>query len=301
VIGTGFGVYRLTRPPPPNLGGIADPGGDSQKGKATPQVAQPESKVSPGDVPVREVKADVPSGLRYVLVPAGHGNVGISPGETPTTDAPWHDFETAGFWLGETEVTVAAYRKFAVDTQRPLPQPPIIAGKAFNPEWQLRDLPMVMVDWQDASDFCKWDGGRLPGEFEWEYGGRAGSAAPAYGPMDEIGWFADNSGPAPFDATQLWNGEARKAWVRYEALVVARGSTIHPVAQKKPNGFGLFDMLGNVAEWTADSFRDGGMEKSIRGSAWGFTGPSRVSLRDRYAPTMRNGYLGFRCAIDPRR
>jgi len=127
-----------------------------------------------------------------------------------------------------------------------------------------------------------------------EYAARAGTTGPAYGPLHEIAWFAENSGSTHLDATHLWEVETRKIWVRYEARIVAHGATLHPVRQKKPNAFGLYDMLGNAVEWTADSYREASAEKVVRGGAWGFTG-LRVAMRDRYPPTMRNGYLGFRC------
>ena len=201
--------------------------------------------------------------------------------------------------MGETEVTVGAFLKFARVTGRPVPSPPRIAGQVFNENWASADFPMVMVDWRDASDFCQWEGGRLPGEFEWEYAARAGTAGPAYGPLDSIAWFGDNSGPRAVDAASLWTDQARKVWVRYERTIVEQGLTVHAVGQKTANDFGLHDMLGNVVEWTADNYSPNGIEKSVRGGAWGFVGPLRVSQRDRYVPTMRNGYLGFRCVISP--
>jgi formylglycine-generating enzyme required for sulfatase activity len=66
---------------------------------------------------------------------------------------------------------------------------------------------------------------RLPSEAEWEYAARAGTTGAAYGPLEEIAWFGKNS-----------NDES------------------HPVGGKKPNAWGLYDMLGNVREWTADTY-----------------------------------------------
>ena len=84
-------------------------------------------------------------------------------------------------------------------------------------------LPVEQVSWTDANVYCEAVGMRLPTEAEWEYAARGGSTAARYGTLDNVAWFRGNS-----------------------------GSKTHPVAQKQPNGFGLYDVLGNVWEWVAD-------------------------------------------------
>ena len=118
----------------------------------------------------------------------------------------------AGFWLGQTEVTVAAFRRFATGS-----------GVAL-PDGQEGDLyPVVNVTWDESNKFCAWVGGRLPTEAEWEYAARGGKSTELYGPLDAIAWYDANSG-----------GRA------------------HQTATKQPNAYGLYDMLGNVFEWAAD-------------------------------------------------
>jgi TonB family protein len=132
-------------------------------------------------------------------------------------------------------------------------------------------LPVDSVTWNDAANYCSAIGGRLPREAEWEYAarGRAGITAARYGSLDAIAWHLGNSG-----------GENQ------------------PVARKQPNAFGLYDMLGNVWEWTEDSY-EGTALKVVRGGARS-AGPSsaRVSYRNKVEPSLGNDDKGFRCAGD---
>jgi formylglycine-generating enzyme required for sulfatase activity len=94
-------------------------------------------------------------------------------------------------------------------------------------------LPANMLNWNDAREFCEGIGGRLPTEAEWEYAARAGTNPDRYGELDDIAWYGRNS-----------------------------HMQIHQVATKQPNPWDLYDMLGNVAEWVADSDTDNTTENS---------------------------------------
>ena len=133
--------------------------------------------------------------LDYVWIPPGEFLMGCSPG-----DGKCHGDEgekphavriTKGFWLGQTEVTVEAYRRFADSTAKvAMPSAP-----GFDSGWSDAEQPIVSVTWQDAKTYCEdWAKGRLPTEAEWEYAARAGSTGARYGDLDSIAWYDANSG-----------------------------------------------------------------------------------------------------------
>jgi formylglycine-generating enzyme required for sulfatase activity len=159
------------------------------------------------------VKTNPKDGLNYVWIPPGTFMMGCSPGDNECSgdEKPAHQVTiTRGFWIGQTPVTVGAYKRFVAASGRQMPDAP-----GFNSGWVNDPMPIVNVDWNDATAFCGWAGGRLPTEAEWEYAARAGSTEARYGPIDEVAWYSNNSG--------------RKT---------------HEVAQKRANGFGLFDITG---------------------------------------------------------
>jgi formylglycine-generating enzyme required for sulfatase activity len=121
-------------------------------------------------------------------------------------------------------------------------------------------LPVERVSWNEAQAYCGAVGMRLPTEAEWEYAARGGSTAPLYGPLDSVAWYDGNS-----------------------------GQTTHKVGQKQANGFGLYDMLGNVWEWQSSMM--------LRGGSW-YNTPRmvRVSSRDMHLPFYGGDGIGFRCA-----
>ena len=137
---------------------------------------------------------------------------------------------TEGFWIGQTEVTEDAYRRVAqaasLTCYRPggnmfaelvcPPLPPKLSGSK---------LPMAGLTLENAEGYCSAVKGSVPSEEQWEYAARAGNRDARYGDLSAIAWYSGNSA----------------------------GNT-HEVGQKSPNAWGLFDMLGNVAEWTEDNY-----------------------------------------------
>jgi formylglycine-generating enzyme required for sulfatase activity len=256
------------------------------------------------------VKPNPKDGLKYVWIPPGTFMMGCSPGDTEcgSDEKPLHRVTiTNGFWMGQTEVTVGAYKRFAAATGKQMPPEPNIGGRPLNPGWGNEAMPIVDVTWDDAKAYCGWAGGRLPTEAEWEYAARAGSTASRYGDLDEIAWYGDNSGRERLDSDRIWKEDQ----ANYEKRLKENGNGMHEVGQKHANGFGLHDMLGNVWEWVNDWYDQNyyqnrssqdptgaasGQMRVLRGGSWTH-GPrlARVSLRGILFPGLADVGDGFRC------
>lgn len=231
-----------------------------------------------------DLKGNSKDDQQYVWIPAGTFTRGCSPGEAECGrgDAPSQLMRIAkGFWMGQTEVTVGAYKRFVAATGGSMPP-----ESQWNPRWQDNERPIVNVTWDEAGSFCKWAGGRLPSEIEWEYAARSGNEAQRYGELDAVAWYVDNSG--------------RKGPLA--------------VGQKRPNAWGLYDTLGNVWEWTTGLYpltgrNDGpnlpaspsGTFFALRGGSWDdATRLIRISVRGRAEGPHRSNSIGARCALDRR-
>jgi formylglycine-generating enzyme required for sulfatase activity len=260
---------------------------------------------------VVSVKKNPKDGLSYVWIPPGVFMMGCSPGDTECSEEekPSHQVTISkGFWMGQTEVTVGAYKRFSQSLGKPMPEEPGFSGRALNAGWKNEEMPIVDVSWEDARAYCTWMGGRLPTEAEWEYAARGGSTEARYGPLDEIAWSAENSGERKLDTRRaLFEGIPLDA----KSLEAGNGNSMHEVGQKRPNAFGLFDMLGNAWEWVNDWYDDkyyqtapptdpqgpsSGEYRVLRGGSWGDPAwDIRVSYRGTTRADFGWIHHGFRC------
>jgi formylglycine-generating enzyme required for sulfatase activity len=237
---------------------------------------------------VQKVIKEEKGGYELVFIPGGTFMMGSPETEEGRYDdeSPLHEVRVSDFYMGRYPVTNEEYGRFLAENKE-MKEPGNWGDRNFNQPRQ----PVVGVSWEDAQVYAKWAGLQLPSEAQWEYACRAGTTTRFYtGDKEEdlsrAGWYSKNS-----------------------------GSSLHPVGEKEPNAFGLYDMHGNVREWCldccenkggkiiTDTYKDGlvdpvckaGSYRVRRGGSWGYGARfCRSAYRYGNAPDNRDQNLGFR-------
>ena len=234
--------------------------------------------------PASAAKRPAARDTAMVLVPGGEFVMGR---EGSGDDSPPHTVRLAAFTLDRYEVTNAEYAAFCRATKRDLPK--FWGMDAFHSGPRYPDHPVVFVSSGDAGAYAAWRGKRLPTEAEWECAARGGLAGRSYVNGDILDSMKVNFTRSHRDGTV-------------------------PVGSYEPNGYGLYDMAGNVQEWVADRYDAAyygnsppenpagpaqGKFRVIRGGGWD-TGPGCMGVSYRYAlpGNWIDFAVGFRCARD---
>ncbi|MBN2362372.1 MAG: formylglycine-generating enzyme family protein [Deltaproteobacteria bacterium] len=223
-----------------------------------------------------QADAWLPPPPTWIPITGGTYEMGCSPNDTDcdSDESPRHSVTISAFEMTATEITQEQYQA--------------VTGSNPSDHTGCPTCPVESVTWQNARDFCAAVGGRLPSEAEWEYAARAGTTTKYYcgddaACLDGIAWYND--------IETMWT---------------------HPVGQKTPNAFDLYDMLGNVYEWNADWYgwsyyassplQDPtgpatGTDRVLRGGSYPYSDRVlRASHRFGDTPDRKLNDIGFRCA-----
>ncbi len=257
-----------------------------------------------------DIKTKIGNSENFVYVEGGTFQMGSDEKFHSSDEKPVHSVTINSFYIGKYEVTVEEFEKFisatGYETDASKTGWSVVWNgskweKKIGADWYCevggnrRNVeenrhPVIHVSWNDAVAYAKWAGGRLPTEAEWEYAAKGGNKNSSYkysgsNNAGDVAWYKDNSG----------------------------GKT-HEVGTKQPNELGIYDMTGNVLEWSQDWFGIDYYESSpnnnpkgpstgeyrvLRGGAWNdidkycFT-----TYRARYYPHSTYYNSGFRLVYD---
>ena len=206
--------------------------------------------------------------------------------EGDADELPVHTVTLDAFYMDTHEVTVGQFKQFVNQS-----------GYNYGGNWNDvakyspgDDYPMIHVSWNDAVAYAEWAGKRLPTEAEWEYAARGGLVGKRFTWGDDERLARDYTNYKGVEGKDTWDETA-------------------PVGSFEPNGYGLYDMAGNLLEWCQDWYNyyknspsnnpqgpeDGGV-RVLRGGSWNYlTYYLRLAYRNYAYPSFRNKFIGFRC------
>lgn len=278
------------------------------------QESRAEVEVSPAALQWASASAASPIqavGLgEMVLVPAGEYEIG----DSHQAEAPIRRVTLEPFLIDRHEVTNRQFADFVSDTGYVTAaereggawvyrggeadwkwvrgadwRHPLGAGSSIE---QAMDHPVVLVTWHDATAYADWAGKRLPTEAEWEVAARAGLPA---------GESANaHSDPSRDGSANVWQGRWPQKNERIDGFFYTA-----PVGSFDANALGVYDMIGNVWEWTADWYQVGDRSPTLRvarGGSWfcssSYCSAFRPGFRGKSPPERAFNNVGFRCARD---
>ncbi|MBI5748543.1 MAG: SUMF1/EgtB/PvdO family nonheme iron enzyme [Nitrospinae bacterium] len=201
------------------------------------------------------------------MIPKGEFIMGNNTGDS--NENPERKVYLNDFFMDKYEVTNEAYLRFVKQAKHGEPK-----------EWQVygymedkKNHPVVFVSFDDALGYCNWLGKRLPTEEEWEKAARGtGGYIYPWGNEFELG----------------------KANTSLSGIV---GTTEVGMYEGGRSPYGLYDMAGNIWEWTSSTYID--KEKAVKGGSWGLSHKlARTFTRIGYEPGTKTNNIGFRCAKD---
>ncbi|MEN8261362.1 MAG: SUMF1/EgtB/PvdO family nonheme iron enzyme, partial [Pseudomonadota bacterium] len=217
----------------------------------------------------RDKLLDGTAGPQMIVIPAGEFRMGDIQGSGAASERPVHTVRIRkSFAVGRSEITFNEYDVFVTDIERDKGR---ICRDERGKEVPIREpndrgwgrgvRPVMGVSWNQAQCYVRWLSDqtgkkyRLPSEAKWEYAARGGTPS-----------------------TYYW-GDATEETGKHAWYVQNSGYQTHPVSQKQPNGFGLYDISGNVYEWMADCWHEDYTDAPADGSAWLETNGGECSRR----------------------
>jgi len=235
--------------------------------------------------PESALRKDPKDDSTLVLIPGGEFMMGS---DEFSVERPPHLVKVDPFWIGQTAVTNAMYGRFQAETGH--------RARDFENDalYNAADQPAVGVDYDDAAAYCRWAGGRLPTEAEWEFAARGTDGR-----------------------TYPWGNAAPDRKQAVYGLVYGKGGRAAPAGSTPGDvsPFGVLDMAGNVLEWCADWYAPypadsagplenpggppQGNRRIMRGGCWTYQAQSlRVTERLLTVPHQKLSYAGFRMVVD---